>query len=111
MVDGLPIHARYVNPIYADQEVIESVLNGDEPTSMTSADRNRPRAFVKVLDDQFEDEPEESDVGEESEDEDEKTAEPGSEGYPPIEVSTWLRLDLDEINATAGLHTPGCGMD
>lgn len=64
-VNGSRVHTRYAHCIYVDQEVIDSVLEGGEPGSWASEDVHDPRAFVKILDWQFEQDEDDEDDGEE----------------------------------------------
>ena len=70
-VNGAPTLTKYTNPIYVDEEVMASILEGEDPASTAPRDIQRPRAFVKLLDDLYE---EEEVVGEDD------------EGFPPVEV-------------------------
>ncbi|KAF2165149.1 hypothetical protein M409DRAFT_56035 [Zasmidium cellare ATCC 36951] len=99
-VRGRPILPRYGNCIYADQEVIDSVLNGDAPGSTSPQDRNHPTAFVKVLDDMFEEQPEQLTPDDESDDEEREKLNAGDEGYPDIEGCKRKRRGLDESRYT-----------
>lgn len=63
-VNGAQTLTKYTHPIYVDEEVLNSILEGEEPDSNSSEDVLRSRAFVKLLDDQYE---EEDVVGEDDE--------------------------------------------
>lgn len=55
-LNGAQTLTKYTNPIYVVEEVLNSILEGEDPDSDSSEDVFRPQAFVKLLDDQYEDE-------------------------------------------------------
>ncbi|KAK4505308.1 hypothetical protein PRZ48_003271 [Zasmidium cellare] len=105
-VGGIPAYGRYTNGIYADQEVIDSVLNGDAPESTSSQDFCHPTAFVKVLDDQFEEQPEQLSPEAEPDDAVREKINSGDEGCPPVEVSVRISFGRTSADITKGLQAP-----
>lgn len=89
-VKGSRVDPRYANCIYADQEVIDSVLHGDEPGSKHPMDIVYPKAFVKILDDLFEEQPEQLNSEDEEDEKAREMLNRGDEGKPDIEVSRLL---------------------
>lgn len=76
---------KYTNCIYADQEVIDAVLNGDRPDTTDPEEIVLPTAFVKVLDDQFEAEDNLEDRGYEPVD-----------GYK-VENVSWMKVTATDL--------------
>ncbi|KAI5363490.1 hypothetical protein Slin15195_G091390 [Septoria linicola] len=57
-VSGIKSVTRYTSCIYADEEVVQAVLNGHDPYSTDSYEFRTPSAYVKLLTDDFEDDSE-----------------------------------------------------
>lgn len=79
---------KYTNCIYADQEVIDAVLNGDRPDTTDPEEIVLPTAFVKVLDDQFEAEDNLED-----------------RGYEPVDVRTCNGLLKSKLTTVVGIQS------
>lgn len=75
---------RYEHCIYADEEVIDAVLNGKDPTAPRDP---RPLAWVKLLDYQYEESPKQYSEDEVEDDDTRNMLNEGDEGFPPVEVS------------------------
>lgn len=75
---------KYEHCIYADEEVINAVLNGKDSLSPVDP---RPLAWVKLLDHDYEESPRNFSEDEVEDDDTRKALNEGDEGYPPVEVS------------------------
>lgn len=93
-VGGSPVHPRYANCIYADQEVIDSVLNGEAPDTKNPLEILYPKAFVKILDHLFEEELKQLDSEDEEDDEARERLNKGDEGMSDIEVSASVEVSV-----------------
>jgi hypothetical protein len=75
---------RYTHCIYCDTEVVQSVLNGDQPGSTGPSEIAHPTAFVKVIDAEWETEADQVTADQVPDDVLRERLNSGDEGYPPV---------------------------
>ena len=77
---------KYAYCIYADEEVVEAILEGDGPDPSWRTIGSRPVAYVKMLDSEYEEDAEDNFMLGASRYEHGTSSNEGGEAFPPIEV-------------------------
>ncbi|KAF7190351.1 hypothetical protein HII31_08269 [Pseudocercospora fuligena] len=108
--------ARYQVCIYADDEVINSVIEDESPGDEDYELVDRPRAFVKLLHRSFEETPHQFTPQQVPDAEERERMSAGDEGYPPIEGCKrrdvgWMKSSIKWLVPVTYAYMEGGGWD